>query len=264
MRLMRQARAPMAILGVLVALSLGACLSTPRGSTAPSLQVAAAADLRPALTEIAQAFEARAGTKVVLSFGSTGQLTQQIENGAPFDVFLAANEAFIERLRQNGHTLAGTERRYARGRLVLVSAPQRGRPLEDLAALGAPAIRYVAIANPEHAPYGQAAREALEAQGLWESLRPKLVYGENIQQAMQYVQSGQADAGLVALALALPSDLPWTLVPQELHQPLDQALAVLRRTHQEAAARAFADFVLGPEAQAILERYGFESPGGTP
>jgi molybdate transport system substrate-binding protein len=226
------------------------------------LRVAAAADLRLALSEIARVYEARTGTKVVLSFGSTGQLTQQIENGAPFDVFLAANEAFIERLRQGGQTAAGTERRYARGRLALVAAPQLGRKLERLTDLEDPSIRYVAIANPAHAPYGLAARQALEASGLWETLRPKLVYGENIQQTMQYVQSGQADAGLVALALAQPSDLPWTLVPQELHQPLDQALAVMAHSRQKAEARAFTDFVLGPDGQAILERYGFEPPGG--
>lgn len=224
------------------------------------LRVAAAADLRVALGEIARVYEARAGAKVVLTFGSTGQLTQQIENGAPFDVFLAANEGFIGRLRQGGHTLAGTEQRYARGRLALVTGRQLGRRLTGLAELRDPAIRHVAIANPEHAPYGMAAQQALEASGLWEALRPKLVYGENIQQTMQYVQSGQAEAGLVALALAIPADLPWVLIPQELHQPLDQALAVMRRTRQEAAARAFVDLVLGADGQAILQQYGFEPP----
>lgn len=244
----------------LLAVGLSARLAMP--AAGEPLRVAAAADLRLALGEIARVYEARTGGKVVLTFGSTGQLTQQIEHGAPFDVFLAANEGFIERLRQGGHTLAGTERRYARGRLALVTAQQVGRTLGRLAALQDPSIRHVAIANPEHAPYGLAAQQALEASGLWEALRPKLVYGENIQQTMQYVQSGQAEAGLVALALAQPADLPWVLIPQELHRPLDQALAIVERTRQEAAARAFVDLVLGPDGQAILRQYGFEPPEG--
>ncbi|MCS6802846.1 MAG: molybdate ABC transporter substrate-binding protein [Chloroflexota bacterium] len=225
-----------------------------------ALQVAAAADLRPALAEIARLYQEQTGQAATLTFGSTGQLTQQIEQGAPFDVFLAANEAFIERLKRGGHTVAGTEQRYARGRLALVTSPALNLPVSALSDLTAPSIRYIAIANPEHAPYGVAAQDALEALGLWGTLRPRLVYGENVQQAMQYVQTGQADAGIVAVALVIPTQLRWTLVPQELHRPLDQALAILRRTRSEADARAFVSLVMSPEGQALLGRYGFEPP----
>jgi molybdate transport system substrate-binding protein len=224
------------------------------------IQVAAAADLRLALSEIARLYQERTGREATLTFGSTGQLTQQIEQGAPFDLFLAANDAFIERLQRGGHTMPGTEIRYARGRLALVTSPNLRPPVTELRDLTAPAIRYIAIANPDHAPYGVAAQDALEALGLWGTLRPRLVYGENVQQAMQYVLTGQADAGIVAIALAIPSPLQWTLVPQELHRPLDQALAILRRTRQEAEARAFVDLVMSAEGQAILGRYGFEPP----
>lgn len=251
--------AAVALLGLLALWSSGVrALSRPSG---PQLYVAAAADLRPALTDMARVYEARTGTKVVLTFGSTGQLTQQIENGAPFDVFLAADEGYIERLHRGGHTLAGTEQRYARGRLALVTAQQAERRLDRLADLSRVSVRHIAIANPDHAPYGLAARQALEAAGLWEALSGKLVYGENVQQAMQYVKTGQADAGLVALALAQSSGLRWALVPEELHRPLHQALAVVWSTRQENEARRFADLVLSPDGQTILQEYGFEPPG---
>lgn len=249
------------------ALLLGAIALAVGGralTTAPSnaeLQVAAASDLRAALEEIAALYEERTGQRVVLTFGSTGQLTQQIENGAPFDVFLAANVAYVERLRQQGLTLAGSERRYARGRLALVASPHLGRTLERLEDLADASIRHVAIANPDHAPYGLAARQALERAGLWAAVAPKLVYGENVQQALQFVQQGSADAGLVALPLVQRTTLAWVPVDGGLHQPLDQALAVLARAPRADAAQAFAAFVVGPEGQRVLRSYGFEPPG---
>lgn len=237
-----------------------AATTQQQGQRDQTIQVAAAADLRLALSDINRLYKERTGREATISFGSTGQLTQQIEQGAPFDVFLAANEAFIERLQRGGHTVPGTEMRYARGRLALVNSPNLTPPVTELRDVTAPAIRYISIANPDHAPYGVAAQDALEALGLWGTLRPRLVYGENVQQATQYVQTGQADVGIVAVALVIPTQLRWTLIPQELHRPLDQALAILRRTRLEAEARAFVDLVMSAESQAILERYGFEPP----
>lgn len=239
--------------------------STPGREGNPNrgeLTVAAAADLRVAMEELVRVYRDRTGIRITVSYGSSGQLTQQIENGAPFDLFLSADWGYIERLRRGGHTLPGTEQLYARGRLALVASPRLPKPPRSLSDLQDPSIRYVAIANPDHAPYGRAARQALEHLGLWEALRPKIVFGENILQTFQFVQTGQADAGLVALALVQSGDMPWVLIPQEWHQPIDQGLAVLRRTSQESIARDFVAFILSPEGQEILRRYGFESPGG--
>ncbi|HXF68520.1 MAG TPA: molybdate ABC transporter substrate-binding protein [Thermoflexus sp.] len=238
---------------------------TPHSEGNPNrgeLTVAAAADLRVAMEELVRVYRDRTGVRITVSYGSSGQLTQQIENGAPFDLFLSADWGYIERLRRGGHTVPETEQLYARGRLALVASPRLPKPPRSLSDLLDPSIRYVAIANPDHAPYGRAARQALEHVGLWEVLRPKIVFGENILQTFQFVQTGQADAGLVALALVRSGDLPWVLIPQEWHQPIDQGLAVLRRTSQESIARDFVAFILSPEGQAILRRYGFEAPGG--
>ncbi|GIW05980.1 MAG: molybdate ABC transporter substrate-binding protein [Dehalococcoidia bacterium] len=249
------------VLGVATTVALTFAATTQqRDQRGQALQVAAAADLRLALTDVARLYKDQTGHEATLIFGSTGQLTQQIEQGAPFDLFLAANESFIERLKTGGLTVPGTETRYARGRLALANSPNLDPPVTSLDQLTADSIRYIAIANPEHAPYGTAAQDALEALQLWGVLRPRLVYGENIQQAMQYVQTGQADVGIVAVSLALPSTLRWTIVPQDLHRPLDQALAILKRTRKEEEARAFVRLLLGAEGRAILEKYGFEPP----
>lgn len=225
------------------------------------LLVAAASSVQFAFTEIGQRFEEQTGYEITWSFGSSGNLAAQIENGAPFDVFAAANVAYIERLRDKGLIIPETQRVYAQGRVVLAVNRQSGvtaTALEDL--LDASILR-VAIANPEHAPYGVAARQVLENAGLWEQLQPKIVYGENVRQALQFVQTGNAPAGLVALAIADVPEVTWTLVDASLHEPLNQAMAMIRGSSHEQAARAFTEFVNGPAGRSILEKYGFSVPG---
>ncbi len=237
-------------------------LASPAGAAEPrpELIVAAAADLAFAFREIGPAFERAHGAKVTFSLGSTGQLAQQIQQGAPMDVFFAANIAFVEDLRARGAVLADSMEVYAQGRLVL--ATHRGRPpLRSLKDLAGGDVRRVAIANPAHAPYGMAAREALEATGIWPQVQPKLVYGENIRQALQFLQTGNVDAAILALSVADVPEVRYTVIDASLHTPLLQAAAVTARARHPALARAFIRFVNGPQGRPIMKRFGFLSPG---
>lgn len=232
-----------------------------QASAAPSLTVFAAADLAFAFKEIVPRFEKAQGVKVTVVLGSTGNLARQIEYGAPADVFFAADRSFVERLVGEGVLVAESERRYARGRLVLATARSFGPKLTDLRALLDPRIRHVAIANPLHAPYGRAAAEALRKAGVWEALGPKLVYGENIRHALQFIQTGAAEAGLVALSIASVPEIDWAPIDTALYTPLDQTAAVVRRSPHPEVGLAFIQFVNGPEGRAIMRRYGFLLPG---
>lgn len=234
----------------------------PRQSAeARPLLVLAAADLQLALPPIAAAFEARTGTPVELVLGSTGNLATQIENGAPADLFLAASEPFVERLARGGLIVEETRTVYALGRLALVW--RRGAPEPaDPAALAGPAYRTIAIANPEHAPYGTAARQALEAAGAWEGVQRRLVLGENVAQALQFVRTGNADAGLVALGAVATGEVPHRVVDAALHAPLRQTGGVLRGSARPDDAAAFLREITGPAGQAILRRHGFDPPDG--
>jgi molybdate transport system substrate-binding protein len=236
----------------------GACRS--REAERVRLRVAAAADLARAFAELGAAFERDEGARVVFSFGSTGLLSRQIKEGAPFDLLAAANASFVDDLIAHGAALADTRALYARGRLAVWARDGVELPAA-LAELAAPRFVRVAIANPEHAPYGQAARQALERAGVWGVVSPRLVFGENVQQALQLAQSGNVEAAVVALSLALATGRPHLLVPEALHDPLEQALVVCSRAAQPALARRFAAFVLGERGQATLRRHGFSPPG---
>lgn len=224
------------------------------------LTVAAASDLTPAFQEIGRAFEATYPTKVVFMFGSTGLLTKQIENGAPVDVFAAANVSYIEQLDQKGLIVPDSKKIYARGRITLWTPNESTVRFQSIADLARPEIQRIAIANPDHAPYGLAARQALESAGIWERVKPKLVYGDNIRQTLQYAETGSVDVAIVALSLSIQSHGRWTVIPEELHQPLDQGLGIIKSSQHQQAARAFAAFLRGPEAQAIMKKYGFTLP----
>jgi molybdate transport system substrate-binding protein len=246
---------------VVIELPAAAEASDEPPASAESLLVAAASDLQFAFPEIGARFEAETGQKVTFTFGSTGNLTTQIENGAPFDILAAANVAFVDRLTAQGLTIPATQQLYAQGRIVLVVNRASGLHATTLEDLLDPAIIRISIANPEHAPYGMAAREALQSAGVWEAVEEKLVLGENVSQALQFVQTGDAPVGIVALSIADVPEVTGTLVPAELHEPINQALAVIKSTAHKDAARAFVEFVNSPEGREIMKRYGFLLPG---
>jgi molybdate transport system substrate-binding protein len=227
-------------------------------TTAPDeITVAAASDLTPAFEELGREFQAATKTKVVFVFGSTGMLTRQIENGAPFDLFAAANVSYIDELDQQGLIISDSKAIYARGRITLWTTNESPIRLQGIADLARPEVQRIAIANPDHAPYGLAAKQALQSAGVWERVQPKLVYGDNIRQTLQYAQTGNVEVAIVALSLSVQSNGRWTLIPEELHQPIDQGLGILKTTRKEPAARAFANFINSPQGKAIMKKYGF-------
>ena len=229
-------------------------------SSAP-LTVFAAADLGPPLKQVVPQFERQTGTSVTVVLGSTGMLAQQIRNGAPADVFFAANESFITELEAENLTLRKTHVLYARGRIATVTLKSSGLRIGELTDLADARVRRIAIANPQHAPYGLAARQALEAAGLWKTVEPKLVFGENVQQAVQFVRSGSAQAGLVARSVADTPDLQWMLIDDRLHAPLNQVAAVTARTKQPGLSMSFIAFVNGTHGRAVMRQFGFLLPG---
>jgi molybdate transport system substrate-binding protein len=226
--------------------------------------VAAASDLRFALDEIAGIYRERHPDHAFdIIYGSSGKMTTQIMNGAPYDVFFSADIAFPQRLKEAGFTATEPEV-YAIGRIVLWSNTLDASELrlEDLAA--DPGIRRIAIAQPSHAPYGLRAQEAMESVGVWEAVQPRLVFGENIAHTAQMVESGAANVGIIALSLAkFPSMArhPHYLIDDTLHEPLTQAYVVTRRAANNEGARVFARFMETDDAHEIMERYGFVMPG---
>lgn len=232
---------------------------------ASPLKVAAAADLALAFKDVGTASEKKTGEKVIFSFGSTGLLEKQIVEGAPFDIFAAANISFADDAIKAGACLADSKALYARGRIVIWW--RKGTSLEpprSIADLADARFVKVAIANPAHAPYGKAAQEAMEKAGVWDRVKPKLVFGENVQQTLQFAQSGNAEAAVVALSLAVVSDGGYLLVDDKLHRPIDQALVICGKDGaRQKRARAFEAFVNSAEGRAIMKRYGFLLPGET-
>ena len=230
------------------------------------ITIAAAADLKFAMEEIVVVFkQANPADQVETIYGSSGKFHTQIQQGAPFDLFFSADIAYPRMLEKEG--LAASEPKpYAFGRLVLWSASRDAGKMA-IADLADPAIKKIAIANPKHAPYGKRAEEALRSAGLWDKVESRLVMGENIAQTAQYVQSGNADVGIIALSLALNKELAskggYALIPDNLHQPLEQGYIITKQAAGNALARKFADFMSSPEARRVMVRYGFVLPGET-
>jgi molybdate transport system substrate-binding protein len=243
--------------------------SAPVPSQAAEVVVAAASDLGFAVKEIITDFERETGNKVRLSLGSSGTFAAQVSNGAPFDVFLSADVAYPQDLEKKGFTEGNSIFVYAVGRIVVwvpktsaIDVEKRG-----IQSLLDPSIAKVAIANPEHAPYGRAAISAMQHFGLYEKVKDKLVFGENISQAAQFVQSGAAQIGIIALSIALSEPMrasgEYWQIPIEAYPRMDQAGVILKQARKAGhleASRAFMDMFRSPHGRAILERYGFFLP----
>lgn len=256
---------------LVLALFLGACVLGPifydfgfgASDETAELTVAAASNVIPAFERIAGEFEDQYNAEIDLTFGSTSQLAGQVESGAPIDIFVSADLATIERLDEGSWLISDTIETYARGRIVLWMPENSDLRIDSIDQLTGHDIQRIAIGNPEHAPYGVAAREALQQSGLWDELEAKLVPSQSVRAALQTAETGNVDVAIVALSLALESDDGhWSMIPDDLHQPIDQAMAVGVRTSHEDAARTFVEFVTGPAGQAILEDYGYTIPDG--
>ena len=241
-----------------VAIALIGCDRGPeRGS---ELNVAAAANLTQVFGEIGAAFQKQTGVHVVYSFAATGQLARQVEQAAPYDVFAAADTEHVDALDRQGFLTPGSRAIYARGKLALWVPPGSRVTLDRMEDLAKSEVRFVAIAKPELAPYGRAAVESLQKLGLWEAVRPKVVYAETISMAKQMAASNSADAAFTAWSLVFREGGKAIPVDEKLHRPIDQALGVIKQSRRQAEGRAFAQFVLGAKGREILRRYGYETP----
>ncbi len=248
----------------LAALTAAGCDHGPRADAQP-LRIAAASDLQRILPRLIERFQNQTPTTVTptLTFDASGQLAEQIKAGAPFDLFLSANVKFVSDLAAAGLVEPASVQPYARGSLVLCLHRAVGDQVRGLADLSRPEIKRIAIANPEYAPYGVAARQALERAGLWSRLESKIVRANSVRQAMIYVQNGDAEAALVSHALVAP-EVRVIEVDAALYDPLIQALGIVAATKQRDRARALAQFILGGEGQAILRESGFLNLDASP
>jgi molybdate transport system substrate-binding protein len=239
----------------LLLLNISVLLSSPLANAQQQILVAAAADLEPLQPELTKAFSVETHAAVTFTFAASGSLAQQIDHGAPYDVFLSANDLFVKNLASSGRLLADTIVVYAYGRIALWSKNPRIRSLPDLLR---PEVRHLAIANPAHAPYGIAAKEALINQRLWDKLQPKIVYGENVAETFQYARSGNADAAIVSSSLVF--DKGGILLSSSWHRRISQSGAVVKGSPHEALARAFLKLLTERQGRTILRQFGFQLP----
>lgn len=248
-----------------VILGLLGCGSDPdssRGVEDPQVVIAAASDLRFAFTDLGKQFEDATGITATFSFGSSGQLKEQIINGAPFDLFASANEQFALDVVDADKGWPETVKPYALGRIVLMSRVGLEGPTTIIDLVRDDVAR-IAIANPAHAPYGIAAREALQAVGIYQEVKSRLIYGENVSDALRLIATGNVDAAIVALSLAIVDDVPYELIPENLHTPLKQSIVVTKTGDNENNARKFLEFLFSENGQRVMESYGFALPMGT-
>lgn len=263
----RRRRGALLVAAITGLFMLTGCASPSRPHPADGLTIAAAADLKYALDEVIHEYRSIHPQSVVrVSYGSSGTFFAQLSNRAPFDLFLSADLAYPRELAKRGLVLEGTEFTYAVGRIVLwvPSASKLDLEHSGVAVLRDPAVRHVAIANPQHAPYGRAAEAALRSLGVWDAVQAKLVLGENIAQTLQFVENGAADAGVIALSLALAPPLAgkgryWE-IPLAAYPRIEQGGVILKWASNVEQARRFREFLLSERGRAVLKRYGFFLP----
>jgi molybdate transport system substrate-binding protein len=251
------------LLIVCVLLLSVACHSQPSENNQTDSQeliVAAASNLTEVFAEIGPRFTSKTGIRVVFSLGATADLAKQIENGAPFDVFAAADSEHVEQLEHKGLLAPGTRALYARGRLVMWLPPGSNLKVERIQDITAKAFERIAIAKPDVAPYGRATVESLRAMAIWNEIEKKVVYAQNVSQAKQYAATGNAEVAFIPLALVKPGEGSYLEVSEDLHQPIDQALGIIRDSPRQAAARQFVDFLLSNEGQDLLTKKGYSKP----
>ena len=239
------------------------CQSEPSKTSqnqAPDLTIAAAANLTDAFAEIGPRFTNKTGIKVVFSFGATADLARQIENGAPFDVFAAADSEHVEQLEAKGLLMPGSRAIYARGRLVMWLPPGSNLKADRIEDITAKSFERIAIAKPDVAPYGRATVESLQALGIWNEIESRVIYGQNVSQTKQYVATGNAEVAFIPLALVKTGEGRYIEVSDELHQPIDQALGIVKESTKQAAARQFVDFLLSPEGRELMTQKGYRVP----
>jgi molybdate transport system substrate-binding protein len=241
--------------------------STASRALAEEITIAAAADLTFVLPEVAARFQKDTGNSVKFSFGSSGNFTSQIQNGAPFDMFFSADIGYPKKLEAAGLVEPGTLYEYAVGKLVLWVLSASTLDLNrGIVVLSDPSVHKIAIANPEHAPYGRAAVAAIKHQGIYDKVSSKLIMGENISQTAQFVQSGNADIGLLALSLAIAPNLKkegrYVLVPVANYPPIEQAAVITKSSNKKATARQFLAFIKKPGIVRLMRDYGFVVPDG--
>lgn len=252
------------LLPILAMFLAAACdKSKPASSTeAKTVRVAAASDLSKAFVDVANEFEKQTGIKASFDFGSSGLLAKQIEQGAPFFLYAAANKGFAEQAIKSGKCDASTAQLYSRGRVVLWG--KNGTPA-TLAELVDPKYKRIGLANPDHAPYGKAAEEAMQKAGIYDQVKDRLVLAENVQAAMTYAKEGSVDVAFIALALAISNKSEgYAAVELDLHAPLEQTMVVCGKGPEAEAARKLAAFIVGDQGRAIMERYGFSTTGVLP
>lgn len=244
---------------ILVAVACSSKNDAPDNGPAKTVRIAAASDLAQAFQDVGAAFEKKTGIKSNFNFSSSGLLAKQIEQGAPFYLFAAANKSFVDQVVNASKCDAATAQLYSRGRLVLWS---KSGPPAKITDIVDPKYKRIGIANPDHAPYGKAAKQALEKAGIYDQVKDRLVLGENISATMTYAKEGSVDVAFAALSLAISTDAQlYSPIELDLHEPLEQTLVVCGKGAEADAARQLADFIVSTDGRAIMERYGFSTTG---
>ncbi len=236
-------------------------LAMTNSISAATITVSAAADLANAFKEISELYEKESKNKVNLIFSSSGTAKEQILNGAPYDVYASANIKFVDDLIKEKLIIPNTKELYGIGRIGIATSILGKIKVNGVNDLLSPNIKKIAIANPDHAPYGLAAKEALISLGIWDKIKDKIVYGKDIQDTLSLIKTGNADAGIIALSIANSKDIKFIIIDDKYHNPLKQAIAVVNGTKNEKESKDFIKFVNGKKGRIIMKKYGFVLPG---